>query len=78
MNFNIFFILSLFIFVTGCGVKADPVKYPETVIDSYVKSYTGNDQTPEEIERAKRNLEAAEAAKKEKESDKSPSLIPSP
>ena len=44
------FILSLF---AACGVKGPPAKYPETIVDSYTRSYTGADPTPEEIERTK-------------------------
>lgn len=39
--------------LTSCGVKGPPIKYPETVVDSYVQEYTGSNITPEEAERAK-------------------------
>ncbi len=80
MNSKILFLcVTLFtlLVLTGCGVKADPIKYPETAIDSYMQSYTGNEPTPEELERTKRDKEATEAAKKS-DTDKVPSLIPSP
>lgn len=37
--------------LASCGVKGPPVKYPETIVDSYVKSYTGAELSPEELER---------------------------
>ena len=48
-------ILSFIIFfsLTSCGVKGPPVQYPETIVDSYVREYTGSNLTAEEIERAK-------------------------
>ena len=39
--------------LSSCGVKGPPVQYPETIIDSYVREYTGSDLTSEEIERVK-------------------------
>lgn len=53
MNFKNLILVSLLSFIFGCGVKAPPAKFPETVVDSYVQSYTGQAPTPEEIERAK-------------------------
>ncbi|MBC7540564.1 MAG: hypothetical protein H7281_17195 [Bacteriovorax sp.] len=35
---NYLFILSI---ITGCGVKAHPLKPPDTAIRSYTESYTG-------------------------------------
>lgn len=47
------FSLTLFM-ICGCGVKAPPLKYPETIVDSYTREYTGTTElTPEEIERTK-------------------------
>ena len=37
--------------IFGCGVKAAPAKYQESVVDSYIQHYTGNTLTPEEQER---------------------------
>jgi predicted small lipoprotein YifL len=37
----------------SCGVKGPPVQYPETIVDSYVREYTGSDLSPEELERIK-------------------------
>lgn len=77
LNFKIFFLLSTLFILTGCGVKADPVKYSETAIDSYVQGYTGSEPTAEEIERAKINKAAAEEATKKNEPTKAP-IIPNP
>jgi hypothetical protein len=39
LNFKIIYILvSLFLF--GCGVKARPLRPPETAIQSYIETYT--------------------------------------
>ncbi len=38
MNSKILFLI-LFLFA-GCGVKAPPLKHPDTVVESYVKGYT--------------------------------------
>ncbi len=38
LNFK--FLLPLLILVCGCGVKAPPLKHPDTVIESYVRTYT--------------------------------------
>ena len=48
-------ILSLLLFIsilTGCGVKSDPLKYPEIAIDSYINEYTGKGPTTEQLEKA--------------------------
>lgn len=69
MNSNIFLVLIALITLTnllGCGVKADPIKFSETAIDSYVQGYTGSEPTAEELERMK------------SKSEKVPSLIPAP
>lgn len=52
MNSKIFLFIFL-ICVVGCGVKAPPLKHPETIVDSYTREYTGSDLSPEEIERKK-------------------------
>lgn len=39
--------------VAGCGVKGDPKKYPDTIVDSYVHDYTGSEPSVEELERIK-------------------------
>ncbi|MBY0413825.1 MAG: hypothetical protein K2Q18_06655 [Bdellovibrionales bacterium] len=52
MNSNFFFLI-LILLISSCGVKAPPLKYPETIVDSYTRSYTGGDPTPEELERIK-------------------------
>lgn len=39
--------------LVGCGVKGPPKSYPETIIDSYTREYTGTEPTPEEVERMK-------------------------
>ncbi len=53
LNFKNLILVSLLSFIFGCGVKAPPAKYPETMVDSYVQSYTGTTPTPEELERIK-------------------------
>jgi len=58
LNFKFFILLSLVLFLTGCGVKADPVRYTETAIDSYVQSYTGSEPTSEEQENTKKSESA--------------------
>lgn len=52
MNFKFFLLIILVSFV-GCGVKAPPLKHPETIVDSYTRDYTGSDLSAEEIERKK-------------------------
>ena len=42
-----------FLSLSSCGVKGPPVKDPETIVDSYVREYTGEDMTAEEVERTK-------------------------
>jgi len=39
LNFK-FVILLLFV-LAGCGVKGPPLKYPDTVMQSYIDDYTG-------------------------------------
>jgi predicted small lipoprotein YifL len=39
--------------LSSCGVKGPPVQFPETIVDSYVREYTGSDMTPEELDRVK-------------------------
>ncbi len=53
MNSKILICLGLLLTLASCGVKGPPVKYPETIVDSYVKDYTGSDLSPEEVERTK-------------------------
>ena len=53
LNFKILLSLILLSTLASCGVKGPPVQYPETIVDSYVRDYTGSDLTPEEIERIK-------------------------
>lgn len=43
----------LLLTLASCGVKGPPVQHPETIVDSYVREYTGSDLSPEEIERVK-------------------------
>ena len=43
----------LFLTLASCGVKGPPVKYTETIVDSYVQEYTKSELSPEELERAK-------------------------
>lgn len=65
-------ILSLLLFIsilTGCGVKSDPLKYPEIAVDSYINEYTGKGPTTEQLEKAKKDKETSETTKP---------LIPSP
>ena len=47
-------------------MKADPVKYSETVIDSYVQNYTGKEAPAEDLEQVK----------KQEPETKSPPLTP--
>ncbi|MBC7427523.1 MAG: hypothetical protein H7336_02855 [Bacteriovorax sp.] len=74
MNFKIIFILILLSELSSCGVKAPPVKYPETVIDSYVRSYTGADSTSEELSRLKKSKPKEDTTGP----SKAPTLIPQP
>lgn len=36
-------------------MKANPVKYSETAIDSYIQTYTGKESESEELEKAKKS-----------------------
>jgi predicted small lipoprotein YifL len=49
----IFLILLLLTITAGCGVKGPPKKFPETIVDSYTREYTGSDPSAEELERIK-------------------------
>lgn len=51
MNSKILICLGLLLTLSSCGVKGPPVKDPDTIIDSYVREYTGSDLSPEELER---------------------------
>lgn len=73
MNSKILLTLLSIISLTGCGVKAAPKKYPDQVVDSYVKGYIGGEPTPEEIERLKKDKPIVE-----EESPKVPTLLPQP
>lgn len=42
MKLFFIFLISFFT-LSGCGVKAPPLKDPEIAIDSYIKSYTHED-----------------------------------
>jgi predicted small lipoprotein YifL len=53
LNFKIIFLLIIVTSFYGCGVKGSPLKYPETIVESYTREYTGSDPTPEELERIK-------------------------
>lgn len=53
MNSKILICLGLLLTLASCGVKGPPVKHPETIVDSYVKDYTGSELSAEEIERTK-------------------------
>ena len=53
LNFKILIIACFLLSLSACGVKGPPMKHPETIVDSYVKDYTGAEMTPEEIERTK-------------------------
>ncbi|MEA9354856.1 lipoprotein [Bacteriovorax sp. PP10] len=53
MNSKIIICLGLLLTLTSCGVKGPPVKYRETIVDSYVKDYTGTELSAEEKERTK-------------------------
>lgn len=46
LNFNILLFALLF-FLNGCGVKAKPLRPPETAIQSYIESYTQLQDEPE-------------------------------
>lgn len=76
LNSKITFLFLISFIFSGCGVKAPPLKYPETAIDSYVQEHTGNGPTPEELERSRINKDTIEAAKKN-ESPKTP-ITPNP
>lgn len=70
MNFKNLLFVCLIGFTFGCGVKAPPAKYPDTMVDSYIQRYTGQGPTPEELERIRINREATEeAAKKQEEQE---------
>lgn len=80
MNFkNALFLIAL-ISLSGCGVKAPPLKYSETIIDSYTQEYTGSAElTPEEIERTKEkppvsSIESQIDPNKDKDEDKNNSI----
>jgi hypothetical protein len=53
LNSKILICLGLLLTLASCGVKAPPIKYRETIVDSYVKDYTGTEPSAEEIERTK-------------------------
>lgn len=53
MNSKNLICLGLLLTLASCGVKGPPVQYPETIVDSYLKDYTGSELSPEEIERTK-------------------------
>lgn len=53
MNSKILICLGLLYTLASCGVKGPPVQYHETIVDSYVKEYTGTEPSSEEIERTK-------------------------
>nr|BDT30263.1 hypothetical protein BHI3_37290 [Bacteriovorax sp. HI3] len=54
MNSKILLLSLISITLSSCGVKAPPVQYPDTSVDSYIREYTGTTElTPEEIERTK-------------------------
>lgn len=74
MNFKFFLFLFSLLSLSACGVKAPPVKYPETVVESYVKGYTGAEPTPEELARNK-NKKPIESTP---EPVKIPALLPQP
>lgn len=52
MSFNKTLILLFTILLSGCGVKAAPQKYPDTIVESYVGTYT-KEAEPEINEEAK-------------------------
>lgn len=74
MNFKNLILLSLVSFIFGCGVKAAPAKYPETMVDSYIQRYTGTTPTPEELERIKND----EAIQSTTDQTKTISPLPAP
>ena len=43
--------MALLSILSSCGVKGPPLTYPETIVDSYTRDYTGSDPTPEELAR---------------------------
>jgi len=51
LNSKILICLALGLTLSSCGVKGPPVQYPDTIVDSYIKNYTGTEPTAEEIER---------------------------
>lgn len=51
MNSKILICLGLLLTLSSCGVKGPPLKDPETIVDSYVRGYTGSDLSAEELER---------------------------
>jgi len=56
LNFRFIFIL---IFITGCGVKSDPVPPPGTAIPSYESQYLQTDQSG--TEQNKKNKKKSES-----------------
>ena len=37
--------------LSSCGVKGPPKSFPDTIVESYTREYTGAEPTPEEKER---------------------------
>jgi predicted small lipoprotein YifL len=53
LSFKILICFGFLFILASCGVKGPPIQYPETVVDSYIKSYTGKELSAEEIELSK-------------------------
>jgi len=50
----------------SCGVKAPPVKYPETAIDSYVDSFTNSSLKNDEESKPKTTDQSSKAPEENK------------
>jgi hypothetical protein len=58
LNFNIsylFIYLLTALLLLSCGVKAPPLKHPETEIDSYIQTINGVDDDKDESSPKKKN-----------------------
>lgn len=55
MNFKILLISLFFLLIFSCGVKTVPLKPTETIIDSYVESYTHETEKEKDIDKKKIN-----------------------